>query len=231
MWTMGLGLKKQKMQVVEIHNPYLAARHEWDERYGNLITRARNWRSVALLNGVAAIVGFGGFWWQTARSHVMPYVVAIDSLGRSVASGFASPVSASDEQLKRSFIEEWVEKLRLVTTDGVAQRDAIDRVYAYIANGSSAQAFISEFYRSDPPFHRAETDTVSAQIASVLPTSPHTYEVEWTETTRDLYGNVKQTDRWKGSFMYQINPPTDEAQARKNPLGLYVTSASWSKVL
>ena len=29
------------------HNPYLAARHEWDERYGDLVTRARTgarWR-------------------------------------------------------------------------------------------------------------------------------------------------------------------------------------------
>ena len=26
-------------------NPYLAARREWDERYGDLISRARNWRA------------------------------------------------------------------------------------------------------------------------------------------------------------------------------------------
>ena len=31
----------------EVHNPYLAARREWDERYGDLITRARNCRTMA----------------------------------------------------------------------------------------------------------------------------------------------------------------------------------------
>ena len=42
---MGFSLRKekdetpQKAKTVEIHNPYLAARREWDERYGEFITR------------------------------------------------------------------------------------------------------------------------------------------------------------------------------------------------
>jgi type IV secretory pathway TrbF-like protein len=28
-----------------------------------------------------------------------------------------------------------------------------------------------------------------------------------------------------------LNPPTDERQARINPLGVYVTNASWARVL
>ena len=121
--------------------------------------------------------------------------------------------------------------LRTVTTDGVSQRKAIDRVYAQIASGSAAQTFISEFYRGDPPFKRAETETVSVEVKSVLPTSDRTYEVEWLETTRDLYGTVKATDRWKGYFAIALNPPKDERQARINPLGVYITNASWAKVL
>ena len=39
------------------YNPYLAAaRRAWDERYGDLITRARNWRLAALLSGAIALV-------------------------------------------------------------------------------------------------------------------------------------------------------------------------------
>jgi len=47
-----------------------------------------------------------------------------------------------------------------VTTGGVAQRKAIDRVYAMIANGSPAQVEIGEFFRSDPPHERAQTKAV-----------------------------------------------------------------------
>ena len=150
--------------------------------------------------------------WLTARSHVVPFVVLIDSLGRAV-------------------IQDWIENVRLVTTDGIAQRRAIDRVYAHIASGTSAQAFISEFYRNDPPFKRAQTDTVSVEVKSVLPTSDRTFEVDWIETARDLYGNVKSSDHWKGSFTIALNSPTEERQARVNPLGVYVTAASWAKVL
>jgi len=53
--------------------------------------------------------------------------------------------------LKRATVLSWVEDLRTVTTDGIAQRRSIDRVYAHIANGSQAQPFVTEFYRNDPP--------------------------------------------------------------------------------
>jgi type IV secretion system protein TrbF len=213
------------------YNPYLAARREWDERYGDQITRAKNWRALAALSGVIALVATSGLIWMSVRSHVVPFVVLIDSLGRPVASGIAEQASGSDDRLRRASIFTWVENLRLVTTDGVAQRKAIDRVYAQIASGSAAQTFISDFYRSAPPASRAQTETVSVDVTSVLPTSDRTFEVEWIETTRDLYGTVKATDHWKGSFSIAINPPTDERMARVNPVGLYITNASWSKVL
>jgi len=234
---MGFSLRKekdissQKAKTVEIHNPYLAARREWDERYGEFITRARNWRTVAMISALAALLATGGMVWLSAKSHVVPFVVLIDSLGRPVASGLAEQTSVGDDRLRRAVLQDWLEGLRMVTTDGVAQRRAIDRVYAHIASGTNAQAFISEFYRNDPPFKRAQTGSVSVEVKSVLPTSDRSFEVDWIETSRDLYGNVNSTDHWKGSFTVALNPPTEERQARINPLGLYVTAASWARVL
>jgi type IV secretion system protein VirB5 len=218
-------------KAIELHNPYLAARREWDERYGDLITRARNWRTIAAISVLAALVATSGVVWLAARSHIVPFVVLVDSLGRTVASGLAEQTSVGDDRLRRAVIEDWIANVRTVTTDGIAQRRAIDRVYAHIANGTNAQAFISDFYRSDPPFKRAQTETVAIEVNSVLPTSDRTFEVDWIETARDLYGTVKSTDHWKGSFSVAINVPTEERQARVNPLGLYVTAANWAKVL
>jgi type IV secretion system protein TrbF len=215
----------------EEFNPYLAARREWDERYGDQITRARNWRAMAALSGLVALLATSGLIWMSMRSRVVPFVVLLDSLSRPVASGIAEQTTGNDDRLRRASIFTWIENLRLITTDGVAQRKAIDRVYAEIANGSAAQTFISEFYRAAPPSTRAQTETVSVEVNSVLPTSDRTYEVEWVETTRDLYGTVKATDHWKGAFSVVMNPPKDEVQARINPVGMYVTNASWAKVL
>jgi type IV secretion system protein VirB5 len=212
-------------------NPYLSARREWDERYGHLITRERNWRVMAFLCALSSLLTVAGLVWLSARSRIVPFVVAMDSLGRPVAAGPAEQTTTADDRIKRATLYTWLENLRLVTSDGVAQRKAIDRVYAYVASGSQAQAFISDFYRSDPPQKRAQTETVSIEVQSVLPTSDSTYEIEWAETTRDLYGTVTQKARWKAAFTIAINPPTDEATARINPLGIYVTNASWGKLL
>ena len=220
-----------KPKTVEPHNPYLAARREWDERYGEFISRARNWRTMAVISALVSLIATGGMVWQVARSRVIPFVVLVDSLGRPIASGLAEQASVGDDRLRHAVIQDWIENVRMVTTDGIAQRRAIDHVYAYIASGTNAQAFISDFYRDDPPLKRAQTGTVSVEVKSVLPTSDRTFEVDWVETSRDLFGSLKSTDHWKGSFTIAFSPPTEERQARINPLGMYVTAASWAKVL
>ena len=212
-------------------NRYIAARHEWDERYGGLITRATNWRRAALLGGATAFLAVGGLLWFAAHSRVVPFVVLVDQLARPVASGVADETTADDDRLKRAALFGWLENLRMVTTDGVAQRKAIDRVYAQIANASPAQTFVSEFYRGNQPFTRAQTESVAVEVRSVLATSDRTYEVDWDETARDLYGAIKSRERWKGSFTIVLNPPKDESIIRINPLGLYIVNASWTKVL
>jgi type IV secretion system protein TrbF len=212
-------------------SPYLVARREWDERYGDLITRARNWRLIAILCATAAVLQTLGLIALAMRAKVVPYVVAIDSLGHQVAAGPAEQGSVTDDRLKHAELFQWIEDLRTVTSDGVAQRKEIDRVYARLASGSPALTVINEFYRAAPPQHRAQTESVSVDVQSVLATSDKTYQIEWTETTRDLQGQIKSQDRWKGAFTIAINPPSDERTIRANPLGIYITNVSWTRVL
>ena len=212
-------------------NPYLSARREWDERYGDQIIRAKNWRFMAVLSGLVALVAVVGIVHLSARSKVVPFVVALDSLGRTVAAGPAEETTTADEKLKKAALFRWIDDLRLVTSDSIAQRKAIDRVYSHLAMGSQAQAFVHSFYRADPPQKRAQTQTVSIDVKSVLPNSDRTYEIEWIETTHDFNGGILSAEHWKGSFTIALNPPTEERMMRVNPLGIYVTNASWTKVL
>ena len=212
-------------------NRYLSARREWDERYGDLITRARNWRAAAFGALVVALVATGGVVALSLQTRIIPFVVAVDNLGRPVASGLAEAAPVADDRLKRAALVQWVSDLRTVTSDGISQRKAIDRVYAMIARGSAAQLEVSEFYRKDPPQKRAQSAMVSVDVKAIYASSEQTYEVEWVETTRGLGGDVQSEQAWKGSFTIAVNPPADEQLARVNPLGVYVTNASWSKVL
>ena len=212
-------------------SPYVAARREWDERYGDLITRAKNWRVAAFLALGIAIIETGGLIALALRSNVVPFVVAVDNLGRVVASGTADQVSAADDRLKRAALVQWVSDWRTVTSDGVAQRKGIDRVYSMVGRGTPAQVQVSEYYRNDPPYRRAQTQTVSVDVKAVYASSEKAWELEWIEVARSLSGDVQSEQRWKGSFTLAVNPPSDEKLARVNPLGLYVTNLSCSKVL
>ena len=58
---MGLTLKtKSSSADSSPFNPYVAARREWDERYGEIITRAKNWRFIAILSAMATARGCSG---------------------------------------------------------------------------------------------------------------------------------------------------------------------------
>lgn len=214
-----------------VSNPYLAARREWDERYGDQISRARNWRVIAVLCALLALILAAGLIWQSSRSRVVPFIAVLDNFGRPVVTGLGDQTSTADERLKKAAVLQWVEELRTVTTDGIAQRKAIDRVYSHIANNSPAMAFVSDFYRANQPFEKAKNETISVDVRSVLPTSDRSFEIDWLESSRDLYGAVKSEERWKGTFTIATNPPSDERVARVNPLGLYVVSANWSRIL
>jgi type IV secretory pathway TrbF-like protein len=224
--------KPEKGELETSHsNLWMAAKHEWNERYGDLISRARNWRAAAFLALLLAVIEAVGLIAVSLRSKTVPFIVAVDSIGHVVAAGSADQAPVVDDRMKRAALYQWVQDLRMVISDPLVQRRSIDRVYSMIGQGSPAQMFITDWYRNHTPFDLAQTETVSVDVSTVLPTSNRSYEVEWTETARDRAGTVVETENWKGVFTIAVNPPTDERLAHVNPLGIYVIDASWSKVM
>ena len=74
---------------------YLAARREWNERYGDYIAQANNWRLTAIAALAVAAVAVAGNVWQSAQSRVQPFVVEVDKLGDALAiqrADVASPI-------------------------------------------------------------------------------------------------------------------------------------------
>ena len=57
------------------HNPYLDARREWDERYGDALARASNWRRAAFAALAVALVAVVGIAHIGAQSKIEPYVI------------------------------------------------------------------------------------------------------------------------------------------------------------
>lgn len=82
------------------------------------------------------------------------------------------------------------------------------------------------------PFKRATKEMVSVEIKSVLPQTPDTWQVEWTETTRDRQGVMKgqpvNMRALVNVYTIETTSQTTDEQLRNNPLGIYVRDFSWS---
>jgi type IV secretion system protein VirB5 len=155
----------------------------------------------------------------------------VDGTGKVVSQGVATEASVADERLIRAAIFGWTQNYRMVSSDAVVERAAIDKVYAMIASGSPAALKVTEAYRNSSPLSRSQTQVVSIEVHTVFATSPKSYEVDWTETTMSPQGAVLNTENYKSAITLAVHPPQDEALARINPLGIYVTDISVSKVI
>jgi type IV secretory pathway TrbF-like protein len=152
-------------------SPYLAARDEWNERYRDLIVAARNWRLLAVTSSVVALVAVLGLIVIGAKPKVIPYIVAVDNLGKVVSQGTAVQASVADDRLKRAALWSWVQDWRMVSSDATVEKNAIERVYAQIGNGTPAAIKISDAYRDGSPLKLAQTETVSVNVRALYASS------------------------------------------------------------
>jgi type IV secretion system protein TrbF len=220
-----------RANAVAANDAYALARLEWNERYGSYIARARVWRLFAFLMAATALVLAIGLLYMAGQQKVVPYVVEVDRLGQAVRVQAADVPRATDPRVVKAMLARFIGDARSVIGDGIAQRQAIDRVYAMLANGSRGVAYLNEFYQRENPFTRAQTQLISIDITSTLPQTDKTWLVEWEETARNTAGQVLTKTRWKAFLTVAFNPPSDEQQIRINPLGVFITDANWAQTL
>jgi type IV secretion system protein TrbF len=212
-------------------NPYVEARREWNERYGDYIQQTYHWRLTAVVCAVVALISVSGIVYIGGRSKVVPYVVEVDKLGQTAAVARADQSAVVDPKVVRASLARFIADWRTVTVDRVAQKEAIDRLYAMLPNGSVALGKINEYFRAHNPFVIAGSRSVAVAITNLLPISDETWQIEWQEVTRDSRGDVQYSVRLKASLIVGITPPTDESLILLNPLGVYITDLNWSQQL
>src|ERR1700680_1968212 len=196
-------------------NPYLSARREWNERYGDYIARARNWRSAAFAAVAISAVLAIGVVWEAAQSKVVPYVVEVDKLGDAVAVGRADSATPADARVIKAQLGAWIVDVRSLSSDPTAEKTALGRAYALTA--ATATTFLNEYYRQNSPL--GPTRTVAVSVNAVLPVSDRTYQIQWSEDARDLQGRDIGTTHWLASLTIAFDPPSDERGTLSNPLG------------
>lgn len=211
-------------------NPHLDGRREWNDRLADQTKTISAWRATALGAIGVALVASAGNVYQATQSKIVPYVVEVDRLNVTLPVAPADRAAPSDSRIVRAQLAEWVRDARSVYVDGAAQRASVLEAYALVDQNSAAFKVLNETMQEQDPFKRAQKETVTIDVQSVLPIgeSPNSWRVEWKETVRGRDGTVISSVPWQAAITTTTNPPTTEAGVLKNPLGLYVTAVGWS---
>jgi len=215
--------------MVVNENPYLDARREWTERYGNYIKRAQTWRAVAFLSLGAVCVLTVGLVTLAGQSKVRPFVVEVDKLGAAVAVAPADAAQLPDERIVRFQLAQYLTDARQITSDPVVQKRWLDAVYAI--SGPAATNFLNKFYKDHDPFEQARNGLVDVEIQSAIPLSKESWQVDWTETKRALTGEMMDVTRWEAIVRVTTFVPSTEREIIRNPSGVVVTQIGWTQKL
>jgi type IV secretion system protein TrbF len=215
-------------------NPYVQGWREWDERYADLVVGKRNWQLAAGGLLIMGLILAGGMVWLSGRSRYIPYVVEVDRLGYGMTVAHPlTPASVPDvtARMERYEVASFIRQTRTVTSDPRVEQQQLNSLLAH-AHGA-ADRFLDEYYHVDTahnPFQIAQKQTVSVQIDSILQLSPKTYQVRWTEQTRDLNGAaIGAPSHWEAQLQTEITPPASDDTIVTNPLGFYVDQISWTE--
>lgn len=212
-------------------NPYLNAKAEWLERYGDYIAQKRNWQIVAILSLVITLVCVVFLGYIGSLNKLIPYVIEVDKLGNTAKIGIVQNIDLKNTNVIKYSLNTFIYDWRTVWGNANTQRKFIFDAYNYIEPNSKAFYFLNESYKNNNPFELSSKQNVRIKIKSILPQNISTWQVEWEEITTNLIEEKISDVSYRGFFQIKQIPPTTEEEILKNPLGIFITDINYAQIL
>lgn len=216
-------------QTNKSQNPYLDGRREWNERYGDYIAQAKNWRLVAIISLIITVVAVLGNVYIGSQSKIKPFLVAVDKIGTPID---ATPVLdlKVDEKIVKYALADFIINLRTVyKADLVTQKKMIYKTYNYLSTTLPAYAQITEQIQKNSPFKNPFDRQI--EVVSILALGEQQYQVDWIEKTMKQTGETISIEKYRATVNYILSEPKTEADIMKNPIGLFIKDISFQKTL
>lgn len=237
---LGLDDEQQRQNAI-VEN----ARREFVSAFGDLARGKRNWQVIAFVLGAVLLVQGLAMLRLAATAHAIPYIVQVDRVGAVSAVGPAEPLRDPDARLVATQLADFVRSVRSVLPSiaATAQADHLRRGYALAT--PAAASFLNSYFGEpshDPRILGARL-TRDVQVTSAIRVPepggrkaaaaerPQTWRLQWLETDRPLdAGDSTVIAAWEGYVTLQIVPPKTADVIQENPLGLRITSVTWTRV-
>jgi len=208
---------------------WLTARAEFEGVYANLARGKRNWQLVAFGLLAVLVIETIGYVRLSLTARVTPYVVEVDKLGLARALGPVEALRHTDTRLVVSQIAEFVRDVRTIVPSDVAEGEVMSRAYGFVDQGGAA--FLNAYF-TDPrnnPHALGRLMTRTAEVTAVLPSGPG-WRVQWVETEYPVDGGTPDVHPWEAYVGVRLSPPETTESIERNPLGVYITSITWTRV-
>jgi type IV secretion system protein TrbF len=215
-------------QTPEPVTPYQTARQEWDRRIGEPVVQGKNWRLAFFCATALNLALTGGLIWQSARGHIVPWVVQVDRLGEAQAVAPAEAGYRPTDPQIAFHLARFIENVRAIPADPVIVRQNWLKAYDFTTDKGALA--LNDYARANDPFLAVGKVQVAVEVSSVIRASPDSFRVAWIER-RYQDGSLAATEHWSAILTIVVQPPRTPEGLRKNPLGIFVNAFNWSKEL
>ncbi len=168
---------------------------------------------------------------QVERTHIIPYLVTVDSHGVVLAGGTLAPSPEVPMEVIAATLAGFIKDFRQISSDQMIQKQAILKVYSHVKDGSSSQQKLDAFYKKVNPFDEGQKKRIEVQIANVIAQQGQAMQIDWNERT--ITGGRSVDKKQRALVSYQIENITnpDAQKLLLNPLSIYVTDFEISEVI
>ncbi len=209
-------------------NHYLAGRQAWAEMYGSEMESRKRWRNMTYCCLGALLLALAMNVFQLQQTKIVPYVIEVDQFGGMRGVGKATPYEQISAAVIKGSLAGFVRNWRTVTADVGLQKIMLNRARYMVAG--AAVGTIKDWYDSNNPYDRGTTNLVEIRMRGVpLIISGNSWQVEWSEITRNRSGRKVKEENFEASVQIQLKSPETETEILNNPAGVYVTNISWTR--
>jgi len=204
----------------KIETPYQRAKQEWDDRIGNARIQAQNWRFVAVLSLLVAIILLVMLMFSLSMNKNNIFVAEVTKAGRVVdivpLKERYQPKKAQEEY----FLGHFVKLIREIPLDPVVAKRNWLTAYHFLSDRGVTR--LNAYFKENNPVKWLGKKTVLVKINDINPVSENTFALDWVETMVDINGDEEGQKTYSGVFTVSVKPPATQKAIFQNPLGIYI---------